>query len=187
MNWVALISWAFGLFSCWGGSRPISSDSRLTHILTLTWSWCVDICPSTMVVPESEDKMYYPSDDMKRDAHVSDFNSYLALYRKSLENPEGRSSTHVLFVQRLKFCCLHAMRFGPISRAQHKHMQPVALMQTIALFQVSGKRLLMNSFGRIHQLDQWCSTTLIQPKAAYMLNAWKELKPTCVIMLSTGS
>ncbi|XP_056911859.1 acyl-CoA synthetase short chain family member 2 like [Takifugu flavidus] len=42
-----------------------------------------------MVVPESEDKMYYPSDDMKRDAHVSDFNSYLALHRKSLENPEG--------------------------------------------------------------------------------------------------
>lgn len=107
-----------------------------------------------MVVPESEDKMYYPSDDMKGDAHVSDFNSYLALYRKSLENPEGRSSTHVLFVQCLKFCCLHAMRFGPISHAQHKHMQPVAFIQTIAPFQVSGKRLLMNSFGRIHQLDQ---------------------------------
>lgn len=51
------------------------------------------------MVPESEDKVYYPSDDTKRDAHVSDFNSYLALYRKSLENPEGRSST---FVQRLK-------------------------------------------------------------------------------------
>uniref|UniRef100_A0A3B4U1K2 Acetyl-coenzyme A synthetase n=1 Tax=Seriola dumerili TaxID=41447 RepID=A0A3B4U1K2_SERDU len=42
-----------------------------------------------MVVPESQDKMYYPSDDLQRDAHVPDFNSYLALYRKSLENPEA--------------------------------------------------------------------------------------------------
>ncbi|XP_035527295.1 acyl-CoA synthetase short chain family member 2 like [Morone saxatilis] len=42
-----------------------------------------------MVVPESQDKMYYPADEMKRDAHVPDFNSYLALYRKSLENPEA--------------------------------------------------------------------------------------------------
>lgn len=52
-----------------------------------------------MVVPESQDKMYYPPDDMKRDAHVPDFNSYLALYRKSLENPEGRSNTSVFLVQ----------------------------------------------------------------------------------------
>uniref|UniRef100_A0A8C9X3C4 Acetyl-coenzyme A synthetase n=1 Tax=Sander lucioperca TaxID=283035 RepID=A0A8C9X3C4_SANLU len=43
----------------------------------------------TMVVTESQDKMYYPPDDLKRDAHVPDFNSYLALYRKSLENPEA--------------------------------------------------------------------------------------------------
>uniref|UniRef100_A0A3Q1JCB3 Propionate--CoA ligase n=1 Tax=Anabas testudineus TaxID=64144 RepID=A0A3Q1JCB3_ANATE len=43
----------------------------------------------TMVVPESQDKMYYPPDDLKRDGHVPDFNSYLALYRKSLENPEA--------------------------------------------------------------------------------------------------
>uniref|UniRef100_A0A4W6FS41 Acetyl-coenzyme A synthetase n=1 Tax=Lates calcarifer TaxID=8187 RepID=A0A4W6FS41_LATCA len=42
-----------------------------------------------MVVPESQDKMYYPSGDLQRDAHVPDFNSYLALYRKSLENPEA--------------------------------------------------------------------------------------------------
>uniref|UniRef100_A0A7N6FMC5 Acetyl-coenzyme A synthetase n=1 Tax=Anabas testudineus TaxID=64144 RepID=A0A7N6FMC5_ANATE len=42
-----------------------------------------------MVVPESQDKMYYPPDDLKRDGHVPDFNSYLALYRKSLENPEA--------------------------------------------------------------------------------------------------
>ncbi|KAI3374757.1 hypothetical protein L3Q82_021315, partial [Scortum barcoo] len=48
-----------------------------------------DTCPSTMVVPKSQDKMYYPPDEMKRDAHVPDFNSYLALYRKSLENPEA--------------------------------------------------------------------------------------------------
>ncbi|KAM3866261.1 acetyl-coenzyme A synthetase, cytoplasmic-like [Diretmus argenteus] len=45
-----------------------------------------------MVVPGSqhiEDKMYYPPDDLQRDAHVPDFNSYLALYRKSLEKPEA--------------------------------------------------------------------------------------------------
>ncbi|KAM7379640.1 hypothetical protein PAMP_005182 [Pampus punctatissimus] len=42
-----------------------------------------------MVVPECQDKMYYPPDDLQRDAHVPDFNSYLALYRKSLENPEA--------------------------------------------------------------------------------------------------
>ncbi|KAM9844925.1 acyl-CoA synthetase short chain family member 2 like [Aulostomus maculatus] len=42
-----------------------------------------------MVVPETQDKMYYPPDDLQRDAHVPDFNSYLAAYRKSLENPEA--------------------------------------------------------------------------------------------------
>ncbi|XP_028988588.1 acyl-CoA synthetase short chain family member 2 like [Betta splendens] len=42
-----------------------------------------------MVVPESQDKMYYPPDDLQRDAHVPDLNSYLAQYRKSLENPEA--------------------------------------------------------------------------------------------------
>uniref|UniRef100_G3PWI6 Propionate--CoA ligase n=1 Tax=Gasterosteus aculeatus aculeatus TaxID=481459 RepID=G3PWI6_GASAC len=42
-----------------------------------------------MVVPESQGKLYYPPDDLKSDAHVPDFNSYLALYRKSLENPEA--------------------------------------------------------------------------------------------------
>ncbi|KAM4605343.1 acyl-CoA synthetase short chain family member 2 like [Polymixia lowei] len=45
-----------------------------------------------MVVPGShhiEDKMYQPPGDLQKDAHVSDFNSYLALYRKSLENPEA--------------------------------------------------------------------------------------------------
>lgn len=62
-----------------------------------------------MVVPESQDKMYYPPDDMKRDAHVPDFNSYLALYRKSLENPEGRSNTTVFLVQCLQcFLTFHA-------------------------------------------------------------------------------
>ncbi|XP_075877866.1 acyl-CoA synthetase short chain family member 2 like [Nelusetta ayraudi] len=42
-----------------------------------------------MVVPKSQDKMFHPPDDMKRDAHVPDFNSYLTLYRTSLENPEA--------------------------------------------------------------------------------------------------
>uniref|UniRef100_A0A8C3B3Z5 Propionate--CoA ligase n=1 Tax=Cyclopterus lumpus TaxID=8103 RepID=A0A8C3B3Z5_CYCLU len=42
-----------------------------------------------MVVPEPQEKMYYPPDDLKRDAHVPDLNTYLALYRKSLENPEA--------------------------------------------------------------------------------------------------
>uniref|UniRef100_A0A8D3DID5 Acetyl-coenzyme A synthetase, cytoplasmic n=1 Tax=Scophthalmus maximus TaxID=52904 RepID=A0A8D3DID5_SCOMX len=42
-----------------------------------------------MVVPESRDKMYYPSGDLQRDAHVPDLDSYLELYRKSLENPEA--------------------------------------------------------------------------------------------------
>lgn len=55
-----------------------------------------------MVVPASQDKMYYPPDDLQRDAHVPDFNSYLALYRKSLENPEGRSNTSVFLVQWLQ-------------------------------------------------------------------------------------
>uniref|UniRef100_A0A8D3CY55 Propionate--CoA ligase n=1 Tax=Scophthalmus maximus TaxID=52904 RepID=A0A8D3CY55_SCOMX len=44
---------------------------------------------SAMVVPESRDKMYYPSGDLQRDAHVPDLDSYLELYRKSLENPEA--------------------------------------------------------------------------------------------------
>lgn len=56
-----------------------------------------------MVVPESQDKMFYPPDDLKRDAHVPDFDSYLALYRKSLENPEGRSNLSVFLVQYLQW------------------------------------------------------------------------------------
>lgn len=55
-----------------------------------------------MVVPESQDKMFHPPDDLKRDAHVPDFDSYLALYRKSLENPEGRSNLSVFLVQCLQ-------------------------------------------------------------------------------------
>lgn len=117
-----------------------------------------------MVVPDSKDKMYYPPDDMKRDAHVPDFSSYLALYRRSLENPEGRSSTHVVFVQHQKFflCLIFFPLFPLIFLSMPQTylcvylctLQPVALMQTIASFQVSGKRLLMNSFGRAHQQDQ---------------------------------
>lgn len=56
-----------------------------------------------MVVPQSKDKIYYPPDDMKRDAHVPDFKTYLALYRKSLENPEGRSSVYAVLLQCLQF------------------------------------------------------------------------------------
>lgn len=48
-----------------------------------------------MVVPKSKDEMFHPPDDMKSDAHVPDFNSYLALYRTSLENSEGRSSMYL--------------------------------------------------------------------------------------------
>lgn len=61
-----------------------------------------------MVVPESQDKMYCPLNDLQKDAHVPDFNSYLALYQKSLENPEGRSNLSVFLVQRLQpFLAIH--------------------------------------------------------------------------------
>ena len=122
-----------------------------------------------MVVPNSKDKMYYPSDDMKRDAHVPDFNSYLELYKRSLENPEGRSSTHTQCI-----CAGLKVFFNLIFPLQFPYffiyfwsmpethlcaffvcnLQPVALMQMITSFQVSGKMLLMNSFGRVHQQDQ---------------------------------
>lgn len=88
-----------------GGYRQISSDSRLTHFLTLRCYRPIYIC-STMVVPESHDKMYYPPDDIKRDAHVPDFNAYLALYRKSLENPEGRSNASSSFFVQYLQCLL---------------------------------------------------------------------------------
>uniref|UniRef100_A0A8C6MB85 Acetyl-coenzyme A synthetase n=1 Tax=Nothobranchius furzeri TaxID=105023 RepID=A0A8C6MB85_NOTFU len=42
-----------------------------------------------MVVPESQEKMYYPPVELQRNAHVPDFNSYLVMYKKSLENPEA--------------------------------------------------------------------------------------------------
>uniref|UniRef100_A0A8C5H0F4 Acetyl-coenzyme A synthetase, cytoplasmic n=1 Tax=Gouania willdenowi TaxID=441366 RepID=A0A8C5H0F4_GOUWI len=43
-----------------------------------------------MVVPGSqEEKMFYPPDDLQMDAHVPDFNSYLQMYRKSIENPDA--------------------------------------------------------------------------------------------------
>ncbi|KAJ3595136.1 hypothetical protein NHX12_004441 [Muraenolepis orangiensis] len=44
-----------------------------------------------MVIPTShysEDNMYHPPLELQKDAHVPDFNTYLALYRKSVENPE---------------------------------------------------------------------------------------------------
>ncbi|KAM9789439.1 acyl-CoA synthetase short chain family member 2 like [Neosynchiropus ocellatus] len=42
-----------------------------------------------MVVPEAQEKVLHPPDDLQKDAHVPDFNSYLAMYRKSLESPEA--------------------------------------------------------------------------------------------------
>lgn len=42
-----------------------------------------------MVVPDSQDKMYYPPIELQRDAHVPDFSAYLGLYKKSVENPEA--------------------------------------------------------------------------------------------------
>uniref|UniRef100_A0A673KKB1 Acetyl-coenzyme A synthetase n=1 Tax=Sinocyclocheilus rhinocerous TaxID=307959 RepID=A0A673KKB1_9TELE len=44
-----------------------------------------------MVVPgpqEPEEKTYHPSDGLFTDAHVPDFDAYLALYKKSTEEPE---------------------------------------------------------------------------------------------------
>ncbi|XP_030629309.1 acyl-CoA synthetase short chain family member 2 like [Chanos chanos] len=44
-----------------------------------------------MVVPgsrEIEEKIYQPPEDILKDAHVPSFSSYLALYKKSIENPE---------------------------------------------------------------------------------------------------
>lgn len=76
--------------------------------LTLRWYRPVCICASTMVVPESQDKMHYPPNDLQKDAHVPDFNSYLALYRKSLENPEGRSNLPLFLVHCLQcFLAIH--------------------------------------------------------------------------------
>lgn len=58
--------------------------------------------------------------------------------------------------------------------------------QSITVFQLSGKRSLMSSFGRSQQQDQWCSITLIWQKGTFMSNAWKGPKPTCAIMSWTG-
>ncbi|XP_051990395.1 acyl-CoA synthetase short chain family member 2 like [Xyrauchen texanus] len=46
---------------------------------------------TNMVVPgtqEPEEKIFYPPDGMFSDAHVPDFNAYLSLYKKSIEEPE---------------------------------------------------------------------------------------------------
>jgi len=53
---------------------------------------------SNMVAPgpqEPEEKIYHPSDHGQfTDAHVPDFDAYLALYKKSMEEPDGRSCVH---------------------------------------------------------------------------------------------
>lgn len=44
-----------------------------------------------MVVPGShhgEEQVYYPPEELQKDAHVPDLNSYLALYKKSVDEPE---------------------------------------------------------------------------------------------------
>ncbi|XP_062843407.1 acyl-CoA synthetase short chain family member 2 like [Trichomycterus rosablanca] len=44
-----------------------------------------------MVIPGLQDKevkMFYPPEELQMDAHVPDFNSYLAMYKKSIEEPE---------------------------------------------------------------------------------------------------
>lgn len=145
-----------------------------------------------MVVPKSQDKMFYPPDDMKGDAHVPDFNSYLAMHRKSLENPEGRSSLRSVLVQ----CLQLLLCIAPPSERVMQYLcvylfslQPVTLTWSITssfFFQLSGKRSPMNSFGRSPQQGQWCSTTLMWQKGTYMSNAWKGPKLTCAIMLWTG-
>lgn len=46
-----------------------------------------------MVVPGLEDKdekVYFPPEDLQTVAHVPDFNSYLELYKRSIEEPEGK-------------------------------------------------------------------------------------------------
>nr|XP_029509484.1 acetyl-coenzyme A synthetase, cytoplasmic-like [Oncorhynchus nerka] len=41
-----------------------------------------------MVVPGSQHKMYHPPEGLQKDAHVPDFNCYLELYKKSIEEPD---------------------------------------------------------------------------------------------------
>uniref|UniRef100_A0A8C7I9S1 Propionate--CoA ligase n=1 Tax=Oncorhynchus kisutch TaxID=8019 RepID=A0A8C7I9S1_ONCKI len=43
---------------------------------------------STMVVPGSQHKLYHPPEGLQKDAHVPDFNCYLELYKKSIEEPD---------------------------------------------------------------------------------------------------
>lgn len=118
-----------------------------------------------MVVPESQDKMYHPSDDLQRDAHVPDFNSYLALYRKSLENPEGRSNTSVFFSAILAVFPHSVALHLPLSLSAWSSSVYLPCLQplntAITLFQLSGKRLLMSSFGKSHQQGQCFNTTLM--------------------------
>lgn len=136
-----------------GGSRQISSDSRLTYILTLIWYRPVNICPSTMVVPEAQDKMYHPPDDLKRDAHVPDFNSYLAMYRKSLENPEGRSNASIFLVT----CSKHFLAFH-LPPSMPLHSIPLCLSAPVSgSLQRWQRALLCFSF-----LERGCRWVLLE-------------------------
>ncbi|MED6274677.1 hypothetical protein CHARACLAT_018756 [Characodon lateralis] len=69
--------------------HTISSYSSSSSTLWLGNIILVCIFTSTMVVPESQGKMYHPPLELQRDAHVPDFSSYLVMYKRSLENPEA--------------------------------------------------------------------------------------------------
>lgn len=141
-----------------------SSDSRLTHIPTLRWYWPGDICLSIMVVPKSQDKMFYPPDDMKGDAHVPDFNSYLAMYRKSLENPEGRSSMRSVLVQCLQFLPCIAPPSEPVIQYLCVYLfslQPVTLNEVSLFFRFLERHCQWILLEAVHNrandaVQLWC-------------------------------
>lgn len=68
-----------------------------------------------MVVPGQEnqdEKVFYPPEDLREDAHVPDFNSYLALYKKSIEEPEGKPDSMEK----------HEVAFEPIDQIKQRYV-----------------------------------------------------------------
>ncbi len=72
------------------------SHNNPLHLQTDTdlkdWEMSPVSVSTNRVVPgpqEPEEKTYPPSEGLFTDAHVPDFDSYLALYKKSTEEPEG--------------------------------------------------------------------------------------------------
>lgn len=54
-----------------------------------------------MVIPGLQDKeveMFYPPEELQTDAHVPDFSSYLAMYKKSIEDPDGTSANKIIIL-----------------------------------------------------------------------------------------